>query len=206
MKSRLKSVALIILVFALAGCVTTPKRSSGGTVVETNDDITITARYYDRAELNERYSERYVPFVAPPMLLTPTEFLVFDMRIETANAGSVIDTSEIRLDINDNTYWAMSPPSLLRFWEGTAMYEDITGFNRTRFEQRINREMITRPPSEKNGVALGLAVFRGRRFPAEGIVRISVPVTDIATGRTRERNIAFELRQVGDGGIDPFRQ
>ena len=129
------------------------------------------------------------------MLFTPAEFLVFEMTIETANPTAIIDSSEIELSFGGEQYIAQTPRQLLRFWQGTAVYNDLSGLRLRRFEQLINRELLTRPPAEKNGVAAGIVLFRTRRFPAEGRVSISVPVTSLATGRTTRHRIAFRLTE-----------
>lgn len=199
-RNNLKRALVITTVAVTAallvgGCVT-PNRTTNGIIVDADDNITITVNYLSRKDLDDRYSERYLPFVAPPMLLTPTEFLVFDLMIETTEAGAIIDTSEIELDFGDKTRVAMTPVQLERFWETNHAYESITGANRVRFLRLINREMITRPPSEKNGVAGGITVFSGRSFPAEGVARIYVPVTSLATGRTTRHRVMFTFEEI----------
>lgn len=199
-KTRVFLVAAVVTIILFSGCMTT-NRTTNGIIVESNDDITITVNYLTPKDLDDRYTERYIPFIPPPMFLTPTEFLVFDMTIETTEPGAVIDTAEIELDFDDKTRVAMTPTQLERFWTRTSSYDSITGSNRERFLRLINREMITRPPSEKNGVAGGLAVFSGREFGSEGIARIYVPVTSLATGRTTRHLVTVPFTE-----IDPRQQ
>lgn len=191
-----RAAALIVAFAVIAGCATVPVRTSGGIVVESDDEIAITARYYSAEELRDRFTRRDNPFVAPLMLFTPVEFLVFDMTIETADPRSIIDSGEIELSYDGEQYVAQTPRQLLRFWRGTAVYNDLSGLRLRRFEQLVNRELLTRPPAEKNGAATGLVIFRARRFPDEGRVSISVPVTSLATGRTTRHRIAFRLTEV----------
>ncbi len=190
------SVAFALIM--LSGCVTAPVRSSGGAVVEVNDEVTITARYLSRNEIEARYTERVIPFVAPWMLFTPAEFMVFELNVETTEPGAIIDTSEIELSFGDRSYMASTPSELRRFWQGTAIYDDITGFSRERFNRLINRELVTRSPLEKSGVAFGLAVFRGRRFPAEGRARITLPITSLSSGRVTRHRIVVPLAEIDD--------
>lgn len=188
------TMAVAVVVFA--GCTTVPVRTSGGIVVESDDEIAITARYYSAEELRDRFTQRDNPFIAPLMLFTPAEFLVFDMTIETADPRSIIDSAEIELSYDGEQYLAQTPRQLLRFWRGTAVYNDLSGLRLRRFEQLVNRELLTRPPAEKNGAAAGIVLFRTRRFPAEGRVSISVPVTSLTTGSTTRHRIAFRLAEV----------
>lgn len=194
-RSVLRAAAMAVAVVMFAGCTTVPVRTSGGIVVESDDEIAITARYYSADELRDRFAQRDNPFIAPLMLFTPAEFLVFEMTIETTNPTEIIDSGEIELSFGGEQYTAQTPRQLLRFWQGTAIYNDLTGLRLRRFEQLINRELLTRPPAEKNGVAAGIVLFRTRSFPAEGRVSISVPVTSLATGRTTRHRIAFRLTE-----------
>lgn len=196
MKSKHLLLAAIALTafLLLSGCVT--RRVSDGIIVETNDEITITVEYLTPKDLDDRYIERNVPFIAPPMFLTPTEFMVFEIFIETTEPGAIINTAEIELDFGDKTRVALTPPQLQHFWERVHAYEDITGANRERFLRILNRDMINKPPSEKNGVAGGITVFSGRSFPNEGIARIYVPVTSLATGRTTRHRVLVPFREI----------
>ena len=197
LRRRLPSIVpLLAIVAVVSSCTTTPERTSGGIVVEANDDITITVRHYSATELRDRYTSRNNPFIAPLMLFTPVELLVFDMTIETTDPSAIIDTSEIELLFAGERYLNLTPRSLLRFWEGTGVYNDLEGQRRVRFERLINRELVTRPPVEKNGAAAGLAVFRARRFPEEGRLSIEVPVTSLSTGRTTRHRITLRLSTI----------
>ena len=194
---RLSSTTtLLALTAILAGCVTTPQRSSGGVVAEANDEITITVRYSSPTELRQRYTERNNPFIAPFMLFTPVELLVFDIQIETTDPTATIDSGEIELSFGGKRYVTLTPRALLRFWNGTSVYSELSGTRKTRFERLIHRELIARPPSEKTGNAVGLAIFRSKRFPDEGRLSITVPTTSLTTGRTTRHRVALRLSLV----------
>ena len=177
----------------LAGCVTTPQRSSEGIVVETTDEVTITVRYSSPAELRQRYTERNNPFIAPFMLFTPVELLVFDIQVETTDPTAIIDSSKIELLFGGKRYVTLTPRALLRFWNGTSVYDELSGTRKTRFERLIHRELIARPPSEKTGNAVGLAIFRSKRFPDGGRLSITVPTTSLTTGRTTSHRVTVRL-------------
>lgn len=194
LKHLLLAAVTLTALLLLNGCVT--RRVSDGIVVEANDEITITVEYLTPKDLDDRYIERYVPFIAPPMFLTPTEFMVFEIFIEAAEPGAIIDTAEIELDFGDKTRLALTPPQLERFWEGNHAYEDVQGANRERFLRIMNRDMINKAPTEKNGVAGGITVFSGRSFPNEGIARIYIPVTSLATGRTTRHRVLVPFQEI----------
>ena len=190
------TTTLLALTVVLVGCVTTPQRGSEGIVAETNDEVTITVQYSSPTELRQRYTNRNNPFIAPFMLFTPVELLVFDIRIETTDPTATIDSSEIELSFGGKRYVNLTPRALLRFWNGTSVYGELSGTRKTRFERLIHRELIARPPSEKTGNAAGLAIFRSKRFPDRGRLSIEVPTTSLTTGRTTRHRVTLRLSLV----------
>ena len=185
-RSVRSAATLLALTVVMAGCVTTPQRSSEGIVAETNEEITIIVRYHNADELRQRYT----------MFFTPVELLVFDLRIETTDPTATIDSGEIELSFGGKRYVNLTPRALLRFWNGTSVYAELSGTRKTRFERLIHRELIARPPSEKTGNAAGLAIFRSKRFPDQGRLSIEVPTTSLATGRTTRHRVTLRLSLV----------
>ena len=195
-RSVRSAATLLALTVVLAGCVTTPQRSSEGIVAETNEEITIIVRYHNADELRQRYTNRNNPFIAPFMFFTPVELLVFDLQIETTDPTATIDSGEIELSFGGKRYVNLTPRAWLRFWNGTSVYAELSGTRKTRFERLIHRELIARPPSEKTGNAAGLAIFRSKRFPDQGRLSIEVPTTSLTTGRTTRHRVTLRLSLV----------
>lgn len=194
-----KIVILAVLVaVATVSCVTTPQRTLVDPLVLDGELLVARADYLPPELLRIRYG-RTNPFIALPMLLTPVEFLVLNTEIRNMSASGVIELNRVELHVGGQTYSPTTPARMRAYWESTDSLDDMNAVDRRRFFSLIDTEMINRSTRPVEGVAAGLLIFRGRRFPVDGPGRIIIPITDTATGRIHRETIEFEFAEIRDG-------
>ena len=186
-----------ILVAVVSGCTTLGDTRQQIEPAElSNEAIVISARYLPRSERWERWGREPNPFIAPRLILTPTELVVFDVFLENLRDGYAIALDQISLEFGGESSALQYPSSLRIFWSTHEVEDQLTGYDERQFFEAIDRDMVTR--GEQNGLresALGLMVFRGR-FPEEGIARIVVPTINLEDGSRERHSLRVLFREL----------
>lgn len=184
-------IIMIALTMQLSGCITNAQvRQLTAPVVLENDDISATIDYLPPPVLNARYRVKLNPFIAPPMFVTPVEFLVFNVTIRNMTDDRLIDLESTELWYGDTSYRPLSPSSLTIFWETMDATEDVKGPDRVQFFRLIETELATRSGRPVEDTAAGLLVFRGR-FPKSGSARLTFSITEVSGDRPTRHSVRF---------------
>ncbi len=169
---------MFALTIAGVGCTTTVGvRSITNTPVYRDDVVEVSARVIGVDELNEAYGIKN-PFIAPTRLLTPFEFLIFEISIAQQDGGSAnIPISGAALNFNGIEGKYMSINRLTAFWEGEITQNDESIVT-PRYREVIRANLL---PNSVGSSAVGLLVFRGT-FPKQGTITVTVPYPAVAGG------------------------
>lgn len=193
-----------IALFSLGSCSTVENvRIIQQTKSYNDGEFIVKAAFLDEATLIGRYGLRN-PFLPPPRLLTPIDFLVIEIVINAPADYGFVRSRDIRLKFNDVKASPVAINRLLAIWESEidVRGDGVVGGN---YRNLVRRLVV---PRDVTGRTIGLLIFQGN-FPLEGNAILSIPhlspelsqISELKSARDSNNN---PIEPVFDGELIHF--
>ena len=174
------TVLLILLALLVSACQTSSTYISGGSGLEFGtENFSMNVNYLTEPELNRRFSGKYNPFIAPQLMLTPKDFLVFEFDVIRSETAYQVLLSRARIEFGGSVDEPDTSFQFRSFWNGVSWVEDMRSVDKRRFFNLIDT-YVEGDDFNTGNKTIGFMVFRGS-FPEYGEATLTIPVRDTAT-------------------------
>jgi len=143
---------------------------------QTMYDTTITMKYTNEEELEERFGTMNNPFISPPSAMGLNRIMVFDVQL-ASTMHIVVQLKRVELQFGGKNKNPMNRFHLSQFWENKIREsESHRGWNSSKTKKVVNQNVLPNELTVTPGPASdGFLVFMGR-FPNYGTATVYLPV------------------------------